>query len=228
MIRIALVVIVSLALVSCGGGGEETPPTAAEPASASPSQSASKPSSAELLQAVSATVSGFTASDVRAIPIGATATYTSNATTAGGANVAVLVQASACDPFICRRLDPATYQTAEAQRSLKSTLPSAHIENPALRWEFGTVELASGKTGLFTYALSYLETKDASGGTSRISANAYRAWFHDGRSLITLDVFSRGGLSARSTADLERNMSKAEAEAAAKSVFGAVSADLMK
>lgn len=226
VVRLALFLVAAFALVACGGGGSDDAGKGGKADGSAPAGAA--PTSEQLLQAVSATVPGFTSSDIRAVPIGASATFASTATTASGANVLVLVQASACDPFICGKLDPAAYQSAEAQRSLKSALPTAHIENPELHWEFGAIELAPGKTGLFTYAVSYLESKDASGGTTRISANAYRAWFHDGRSLIAMDVFSRGGQSARSAADLQSNMSRSDAEAAAKTIFGGVYPALAK
>ena len=228
MIRfVAVFLALSVALASCGGTGSGNGPGGSATPAATASSQASKPTSEELLTGVSGAVAGFTSSDIRSLAAGATALFTSTATTAGGANVLVLVNVSACDPFICNKLNPADYQTAEAQRALKSTLPSAHIENPALRWEFGAVQLAPGKSGLFTYGLSYLETKDAAGGTTRSSADAYRAWFHDERTVIVLEVFSRGGQAARSAADLERNMSRNAAVAAAKVVFAAVSATLM-
>jgi hypothetical protein len=229
---VAVFLALSVALAACGGDGSgsisgrsDTP--VATPAATASSQ-ASKPTSEELLTGVSGAVAGFTSSDIRSSAAGATALFTSTATTAGGANVLVLVNVSACDPFICSKLNPADYQSAEAQRALKSTLPSVHIENPALHWEFDAIQLAPGKAGLFIYGLSYVETKDAAGGTTRASTNAYRAWFHDGRTLIAMDVFSRGGQSAKSTADLEKNMSRTDAEAAAKAVFAAIAAELMR
>jgi hypothetical protein len=229
---VAVFLALSVALAACGGDGSgsisgrsDTP--VATPAATASSQ-ASKPTSEELLTGVSGAVAGFTSSDIRSSAAGATALFTSTATTAGGANVLVLVNVSACDPFICSKLNPADYQSAEAQRALKSTLPSVHIENPALHWEFDAIQFAPGKAGLFIYGLSYVETKDAAGGTTRASTNAYRAWFHDGRTLIAMDVFSRGGQSAKSTADLEKNMSRTDAEAAAKAVFAAIAAELMR
>lgn len=225
---VVLALALSLGFASCGGGGDDAEePGASTNATTASSTSRPAPAAQELLAAVSGAVPGFTSSDIRGSAAGATAMFTSSATTAGGANVLVLVNVSACDPFVCGKLNPADYQSAESQRALKSTLPTAHIENPDLHWEFGAVQLAPGKSGLFTYALSYVETKDAAGGTTRISADAYRAWFHDERTVIAMEVFSRGGQAARSAAELERNMSRNDAEAAAKAVFAAVSASLM-
>lgn len=222
--RLAASTIVVLALVSSACGGDDTESTDTSPRSTPTSASKQPTPTAAQLEAFSKqAVPGFTASDARVIPIGATVTYTSEAKNAAGAQVVVLVQVSACDAFTCASLDPATYSSAEAQRNLKSVLPSAHIENPALRWDFGALKLSPSATGLYTYGLSYLETKDASGGTTRTSANSYRAWYHDGRILMTMQVFSRGGSSVRSLADLEKEMTRAEAEAAAIKVFAALS-----
>lgn len=226
MKKIALIpMALVFAIVGCGGDDDSG---ATDSLKTPTTTSSATMTTAQLQEAASKTVPGFTTSEVRANPIGVTATYTSTATTSGGAQVVVLLQLAPCDPFICGKLDPAEYQTAEAQRNLKSTLSTAHIENPDLKWDFGEVELGSGATGLYTYALSYIETKDTSGGTTRISANSYRAWYHNGATLVSMDVFSRGGDSVRSVADLEQRMSRTEAETAAKTFFAALAPQLFK
>ncbi len=218
--------LVFMALISfgCGGGGgdDDSGDDDSPSGDTKNSSSSSTPTPEQLLAIVNTAVPGFTSLEPRNIPFGATVTFSSDRKTAGGAEVRVLVSVAACDRFICTKLDPESYSSPEAQRNLKSTLSTAHIENPDLRWEFGEVELGASATGLYTYGLSYLENKDSSGGTSRLSANSYRTWYHDGRTFISMDVFARSGSSVRSLADLKGEMSKAEAEQAAKDVFAAL------
>lgn len=220
------------ALVACGGdddagngngngnGGGGSGPTSSAGSDATPT--------AEDLERLSTIdIPGFTRSDSRVIASAANALYTSTEKTAGGANILVTVRVAGCDPFICGTLDPKDYEDAEAQRNLKSVLSTALIESPGLVWDFGPTELAPGKTGLHTYAAGYLETKEASG-TSRVSANAYRAWYHDGNLHIYIEAFQRGGDSPQSLDDVTTLMSMAEAEKAAKDVFAAFAPEFGK
>ena len=218
-------VVLAIGLAGCGGDDDRVAPTEEprETRASSPTRTAE-----QLLQVLAQNIPGFTTSDARAISGGAAATFTSAARTSDGSQVVVLVQVSGCDPFICGTLDPSTYQSAEAQRNLKSTLSTVHIENPALTWEFGTAELGPAAKGLYTYALSYVETKDSAGGTTRTSANSYRAWYHDGATLIVMEVSTRGGDFVRSAAELKQRMSRTEAEEAAKAVFAALSPQLFR
>lgn len=165
-------------------------------------------------------VPGYSAEGRGDTVLGAAVTHLAAAKTAGGADLMVRVNIAACDDFVCR--DPAEYQTPDVQESLKSVLPATHKENPALRWEFGEVQLSNTANGLYYYALSYVETKTSDGGTSRASANSYRAWYHNGGAYVTLEVFSRSPISPLSLADLEKTMTKAEAEKAAREVFAAL------
>ncbi|MCK6563670.1 MAG: hypothetical protein HUU14_13035 [Dehalococcoidia bacterium] len=224
MKRLLLVLIGSslLAFAACGGG--ESSPEGSEGPASSPSPGKATPTAAQLEELTTTEVAGFVRSDSRVVAGSGSVLYTSSAKTAGGANVLVNVRLSACDPFICGTLNPKDYEGAEAQRNLKATLPAVHIENPDLVWESGSAELSPGRAGLYTYALSYVETRDAAGGVSRASVNAYRAWYHNGSLHIMLEVFGRGGGSAGSAADLSRMMSRADASEAAKSVFGAFAA----
>ncbi|MBE0611851.1 MAG: hypothetical protein IH609_20900 [Dehalococcoidia bacterium] len=223
-----LVGLASFALVACGGGddddadggnggGADSTPTSAATAKGTPTAQ-------DLERLSTIDVPGFTRSDSRVIASAANALYTSTETTAGGANILVTVRIAGCDPFICGTLDPKDYEGAEAQTNLKSVLSTALIESTGLVWDFGPTELAPGKTGLHTYAAGYLETKEASG-TSRVSANAYRAWYHDGNLHIFIEVFQRGGDSPQSLDDVKALMSTAEAEQAAKDVFAAFAAE---
>ena len=216
--------LVFMALISfgCGGGGDDDDGGDGSGDVDKNSSSKATPTTEQLEAIVNTAIPGFTAVEPRTTPFGATVTYISDAKTAGDAQVAALVSVAVCDPFICATQDKDAYSSPEAQRNLKSTLSKSHIENPDLQWEFGEVELAASVTGLYTYALSYLESKDSSGGTTRLSADAYRVWYHDGRVFISMDVFSRGGPSARSVADLESAMSKADAEKAAKDIYAAL------
>jgi len=202
-----LVAVSSLALAACGGdddadngnGGRSSTPTSTVGSDATPT--------AEDLERFSTIdVPGYARSDSRVIASAANALYTSAEKTAGGASILVTVRIAGCDPFICGTLD------------LKSVLSTALIESPGLVWDFGQTELAPGKTGLHTYAAGYLETKEASG-TSRVSANDYRAWYHDGNLHIFIEVFQRGSDSPQSLDAVKALMSMAEAEQAAKDVF---------
>ncbi len=218
-----------LALFACGGdddagndngnGGERTPTSSAG--------SDATPTAEDLERLSNIDVPGFTRSDSRVIASAANALYTSTEKTAGGASILVTVRVAGCDPFICGTLDPKDYEGAEAQRSLKSVLSTALIESPDLIWDFGPTELAPGMTGLHTYAAGYLETKEASG-TSRVSANAYRAWYHDGNLHIFIEVFQRGGDSPQALDDVKALMSMAEAEKAVKDVFAAFAPEFGK
>lgn len=226
----ALMVAASaLALAACGGGNEAAENGNGGSARTPTSSAAGRgtPTSEDLERFSTIDVPGFTRSDSRVVASAANALYTSIEKTVGGANILVTVRVAGCDPFICTSLDPKDYESAEAQRNLKSILSTALIESPDLVWDFGDVELAPGKTGLHTYAAGYLESRDASG-TSRVSANAYRAWYHDGSLHIFIEVFPRGGDSPQSLEDVKTLMSMAEAEQAAKDVFAAFAPEFGK
>lgn len=218
MLRLLLFVLcVSAALLlACSDGGGESPTTATATEGASRSGT---PTSAQLEALANLSVPGYTASDASLNLIGATVTYTADKKTGGDASILVRVTVAPCDSFICGKLDPKEYEDAGTQRTLKSILPSAHIDNPDLRWEFGAFKLSDQAAGLYYYALSYLESKGADGSVTRSSANSFRAWYHNGTILISLDVFSRSATSALSAADLQKRMPKAEAEQAARDVF---------
>lgn len=226
-----LVAVSPLALVACGGGDDDDAGggNGGEANSSPTSAAAAKgtPATEDLERLSTVEVPGFTRSDSRVVASAANAVYTSTEKTAGGANILVTVRVAGCDPFICGTLDPKDYEGAEAQRSLKSVLSTALIESPGLVWDFGPTELAPGRTGLHTYAAGYLETKEASG-TSRVSANAYRAWYHDGNLHIFIEVFQRGSDSPQSLDDVKALMSMAEAEKAAKDVFAAFAPEFGK
>ncbi len=219
-----LAAVSPLALVACGGGDDDDADGGnGGGANSSPTSAATAkgtPTTEDLQRLSTVEVPGFTRSDSRVVASAANAVYTSTEKTAGGANILVTVRVAGCDPFICGTLDPKDYEGAEAQTNLKSVLSTALIESPGLVWDFGPTELAPGKAGLHTYTAGYLETKDASG-TSRVSANAYRAWYHDGNLHIVIEVFQRGGDSPQSLDDVKALMSMAEAEQAAKDVFAA-------
>lgn len=231
MPKLLIVTAVLLAFVSaaCGGGGDDDAGAATpQGGGGSSTQSAPTPSATEIGELLKLAVPGYTASDSSLNLLGGALTYTADAKTAGGASLLVRVQLAQCDAFICGSLDPKAYEAAEAHRNLKSILPSAHIENPALRWEFGAVQLSNTAKGLYYFAQSYVETRGADGSVSRSSANSYRAWFHNGGTLVSLDVFSRSSDSILSVADLEKRMTKAEAEKAARDVFAVIGPKLPK
>jgi hypothetical protein len=219
----------SLALVACGGdddagngngGGGGTTPTSSVGSDATPT--------AEDLERLSTIdVPGFTRSDSRVIASAANALRISTEKTAGGA------QHPRDRPHRGLRSVHLRHPRPEGLRGRPSAAPSqvrafdGLIESPGLVWDFGPIKLAPGKTGLHTYTAGYLETKDASG-TSRVSANAYRAWYHDGNLHIFIEVFDRGGDSPQPLDDVKAVMSMAEAGKAAKHVFAAFTPEFGK
>ena len=235
MKRSFLVLLSSFAIFAfpaCGGGDDTGGEGAVAPASPSPVTATAvtaraTPSPAELQRLSTIEVPGFTRSDSRVVASAASITYTAAAKTAGGASLVATVRISGCDPFICATLDPTDYESAEAQRNLKSVLSTALAESPGLVWEFGSVELAPGKSGLHTYAVGYAETVAATG-TSRVSTNVYRAWYHDGYLHVSVEVSARGSAFPRSLAETVALMSRAEAGQAARDVFAAFSAEFAK
>ena len=181
-----------------------------------------------LEQLASLTVPGFTTSGSNPTLLGTSVTYLSNATTASGAQLTVVVRLVPCDEFVCGSLDPNEYDSAQQQRDLKSILPTAHIENPGLRWEFGTARLSPKAEGLSVYAVSYLESTATDGAVSRSSANTYFAWFHNDGTYMNISVSPRGGAAPMTATDVEARMSKAEAETAVTTVFAAFEPHLPK
>ena len=226
-----LVGLASFALIACGGGDDDDAEGdnggGVDPTPTSAATAKGTPTAQDLDRLSTIDVPGFTRSDSRVVASAANAVYTSTEKTAGGANILVTVRVAGCDPFICGTLDPKDYEGAEAQTNLKSVLSTALIESPGFVWDFGPTELAPGRTGLHTYAVGYLETKEASG-TSRVSANAYRAWYHDGNLHIFIEVFGRGGDSPQSLDDVKALMSMADAEKAGKDVFAAFAPEFGK
>lgn len=228
MKRSFLVLLSSFAIFAfpaCGGGDDTGGEGAVAPASPSPVTATAvtaraTPSPAELQRLSTIDVPGFTRSDGRVVASAASITYTAAAKTAGGASLVATVRISGCDPFICSTLDPKDYESAEAQRNLKSVLSTALIESPGLVWDFGRVELAPVKAGLYSYAVGYFEQTTASG-TSRVSTNVYRAWYHDGNLHVFIEVAARGASTPRSLDETKALMSAAEAQKAATEIFAA-------
>jgi hypothetical protein len=200
--------------VACGGGDDGR----ASPAQRTSTQSAPTATDAEVQALAKVPIPGYATEEGGTTLLGVAAVYRAEKPTAGGAQLYVRANFAPCDDFVCASLDPKDYQSAEAQDNMKSVLPAAHKANPDLLWEFGTVKLSNDATGLYYYALSYLE-QTTGAGVSRSSANSYRAWYHNGSVYLTLEVFARGTDGPLSRADVEKSMTKAEAEAAARAVF---------
>ncbi len=225
MRRLLLVLSALLAFlaVACGDDDSSTatgePDATGTPAAAASARGGRTATAAELQELARLQVPGYTSSGAGATLTGAGAVYTATGKTAGGAELSVRVLLGPCDAFVCGSLDPKQYETAEAQRNIKSVLPAAHLENPALRWEFGPAQLAPSAAGLYYYAVSYLETKGADGSVTRSSVNSYRAWYHNGAVVITFEVFARNPVADLSLSDVEKRMTKAEAERATREVF---------
>lgn len=227
------VAIAALLFAGCSGrgdddgGGDNSDDSGSSGEKRNPG-GAPTPTSDELEALSALTVPGFTATDGGLGLIGSGVTYTSQQTTASGAQIVVLVRLAACDAFICNKLDPAKYTGDEEQRNLKSILPLIHIENPALRWEFGEAEFSKDATGLATYAVSYVESKEPGGAVSRASVNEYFAWWHNDGIFVNLNIYPRGGDTSFSQEDVNKRMTKDEARKALKDVFAVLEPKLPK
>jgi len=218
---LALFSVLTLLAAACGDGGEDDAAREASPAA----HDTRPATEAEIQALASIPIPGYVTEQTGATLLGAAATYHAAQKTAGGADLFVRANFAPCDGFVCASLDPKDYTAPAAQDGLKSVLPPAHRDNPALLWEFGQVQLSSGARGLFYYALSYLEGATTTG-VSRSSVNTYRAWYHNGAVYVTLEVFARGTSSPLSRADVEKLMTRAEAERAARDVFAALEPQL--
>lgn len=155
-------------------------------------------------------VPGYTRGEPRVNFGNLTVSYASDDPEAAGGSVTI----TPCDPFIC--WDLRGQVSEEQEDNLLSLLPSIHIENPDLIFEYGTVVLEDGKEGFFVYTRSYVEE-----GTSKATSNSYRVFYHDGANHITLFVNPPGSLSAENAEALAAQMDQAGGEAVAKEIFAA-------
>lgn len=221
MTAVAALAATLLAAAGCGTGSESPAatsagaPSAASKGAASPSAgSQARLTAADLARLSQTTIPGYTA--VRQVP-SATAVLAvyESATVANGARLVATVTISPCDPFICPNLDAATFKGKEPE--LKKVLPEVHINNPALLFTIGNVELAPGYRGFFTYARSFVRD----GGTTA-TANRYSVQYHDGTNqlAILLGVKFEGPFPG-SEPEMQRQLDQLSAESAARAVFAA-------
>lgn len=145
-----------------------------------------------------------------------TSSYEQIAKTAGGATLQVRVTLSPCEDDTCAELVP---DPGRDHMRLRRHLDRKHASNPQLVWDAGHVELTGGRKGLFLYTRSYMEEKQSGGGTRRLAAHFFEAWYHDGRRLIDFAVEAKGGRRVTSDSDLASHVTPEEAKAAVQAVF---------
>ena len=219
---LCLAVLLAAGLASCGGGDDNVGTDGVRPTATAASRERPTATAAQVQALAAVQVPGFTAGAPSTTALGAAVMVTVSQKTAGGVELFVRANFAPCDATVCTALDAVGYQSPDVQANLRSVLPAVHKDNPNLRWEFGEVALSKQATGLYYYALSYVETRTADGNVSRATVDSYRAWYHNGSVYVTLEVFARSPVSALSQADLEKTMTKAEAEQAARAVFAAI------
>jgi len=159
-------------------------------------------------------VPGFTRTAQRSGPGNAVTTFEGTTPNAQGYRLLAHVIVEHCT--FCAKPDVAAWR---ANPNLRRTLPSAHLENPALVFEVDGLELA-GRTGLAVYKESFVVTTNASG-TTRAAAHGIIVWLSDGVHQLVIDVFGRGPARPGSIEEMRASLSRGEMEAAARAVFAA-------
>ncbi len=160
-------------------------------------------------------VPGFKQMSGKVAKAGAMSTYQQEKKTAGGATLQVRVTFSPCAPSTCESLEP---DASRDHMRLRRHLNRKHASNPKLVWDAGHIDFAGGRKGLYLYTRSYMEEKQG-GGTRRLTAHFFQAWYHDGKHLIDFAVDIRGGKRVTSDADLAAQMTKDEATKAVQAIF---------
>lgn len=134
-----------------------------------------------------------------------------------GVKVQLEVAYSACDSFICPKLDLASVKAN--QDNLKRNLPPIALENPDLVHEVFEMDV-SGQKAIAIYTLYWSAKKTADGGTSKSHANSVDLTWHDGAQLVTVKARATDW-SAENQAQLAERTPRAELEAAAKAALEA-------
>lgn len=210
MTRTVLLILLALALPACG---DEAP--AEKGGGGGPAACAGKTA----LEAWSQVeVPGFEQTSGKVTGAGAVSSYRQIARTAGGATLQVRVTLAPCEPATCEALEPDP--SRDAMR-LRRHLNRKHASNPKLVWDAGHVLFAGGRKGLYLYTRSYMEQQQEGGGTQRLTAHFFQAWYHDGEHLIDFAVEARGSTRVTSDADLTKQMTPHDAKRAVQAIFAA-------
>jgi len=162
-------------------------------------------------------VPGFQQTSGKVAQAGTMSAYRQIAKTAGGATLQVRVTYGPCTPSTCEPLAP---DATRDHMRLRRHLNRKHASNPDLKWDTGLFEIGAGRKGMFLWTRSYMEEKQG-GGTRRLTAHLFQAWFHDGGHLIDFAVDTRGGKRVTSDAELALQMSPEEAKQAVQAIFAA-------
>lgn len=134
-----------------------------------------------------------------------------------GVKLQLEVAYSACDSFICPKLDLAAAKAN--QDNLKKNLPPIALENPDLVHEVFELD-AGGQKALAVYTLYWSAKKTADGGTSKSHANSIDVTWHDDTQLVTVKARAID-FGAEDQAKLAERTPRAELEAAAKAALEA-------
>jgi hypothetical protein len=154
-------------------------------------------------------IPGYTATEVNLTAQSVAITYLSAARSDAGALVQVRVEVRACTPEDCRPLLASEYQGPADQVGLKAVVAGSLAAAPDLHWSYGAVELREGLDGLFARAAGF--------GDGWV--NVYRAWYHDGTTLMVLQTTPAEGPQPTSHDQADALLTPVEAFIATARVF---------
>jgi hypothetical protein len=189
-----LAAVAGLVFMACAGSGDGA---------------SGAPTAGDYRELAETSVSGYSANEVDLSPQDVGITYLSEARTGAGALVQVRVEVRACTPEDCRPLLTSEYKGPADQVGLKAIVAGPVAATPDLRWSFGGVELREGLEGLSARAVGF------GGGW----VNAYRAWYHDGTTLITLHTTPADAPEPANLEEADALLTTVEAFVATSKVF---------
>lgn len=206
---------VGAATVGCGGKGET--PAANEPAAEGAAASAKKIGEAEYKAFGDALkVEGFEPQGPIAVSgMGARASLAAKPKD-NGAKAQLEIAYSACDSFICPKLDLESVKAN--QDNLKRNLPPIVLQHPQLVHEIFELDIGGKKViGVYTLYMTVTTTAD---GTSKFSANSIDLTWHDNTQLVTIES-NVTDWDAENQTQLAERTPRAELETIAKAAFEA-------
>lgn len=199
-------------LTACGDKGQP----AQGPAGGAPATSGSaKFDENRLAELQGRTVQGF---DARPGPLTLDRTVLhleETAAPAGRGLARVMLVFEPCNAFSCPPLDGNAWKGKEAEFVAGLGAPG-HRANPELVWDHGSLDLGGGRSGVFTYVCSFVQSAD---GKSRERLLTYKLRFHDGANSITLDINPTSAIDATSTEQLAALLPKEAGAELARSIF---------
>lgn len=200
-------------LTGCGGKGDGPPATGPAGEAAAPAKKIGEAEYKAFSEAFK--VEGFEPQAPASISGMGTRAQLAAKPKDNGVKLQLEVAYSACDSFICPKLDLASVKAN--QDNLKRNLPTMALENPDLVHEIFEMEVGGEKiVAIYTLHLTAKKTPD--GGTSKSSANSIDLTWHDGAQLVTVKARATDW-GAESQAQLAERTPRAELEAAAKAAL---------